>query len=167
MPADVVEDQPFAQREIAERHLLGAEAAQDRVEQHGAGDDEVGASRIEPGHAQPLLELERRRAPCAARRICLAETRRLRSSRRRRRLLGRRATAPRLRIVPDVPMTRSKPLVDDLVEVVARSRRRCALELRARRAATSGSRLHEPLGQADDAELEAARQLDRWRRCRA
>ena len=49
---DVVEDQPFAQRHLAERDLVGAEAAEDGVEQHGAGDRQVGAPRIEPGHLQ-------------------------------------------------------------------------------------------------------------------
>src|SRR5262249_7557047 len=35
---DVVEDEAFAKREVAEREITGAEAAQDRVEQHRAGD---------------------------------------------------------------------------------------------------------------------------------
>jgi hypothetical protein len=52
---DVIEDETFAQRQIAERQLLGAEAAQDRIEQHRAGDDEIGASRIESGDGQALF----------------------------------------------------------------------------------------------------------------
>ena len=59
VPRDVVEHQPFAQRQIAQRDLVGAEPPQDRVEQDGAGDGEVGAARLEAGHAQPLLEVER------------------------------------------------------------------------------------------------------------
>jgi hypothetical protein len=49
---DVVQDQSFAQGHLAERHLLGAEAAEDGVEQHGAGHRQVGASRIQPRHLQ-------------------------------------------------------------------------------------------------------------------
>ena len=76
---DVVEDEALAQREIAERQLLGAETPQDRVEQDGAGDHQVGAAWIQAGHGQSLLES----GPTTSfrrRRICLAETRRLRSS---------------------------------------------------------------------------------------
>ena len=59
VPRDVVEDQPFAQRQVAERDLGGAEPAEDRVEEDRAGDREVGAPRIEARHAQALLEIER------------------------------------------------------------------------------------------------------------
>ena len=45
---DIVEDQPFAQRQIAERELLGTQPAQDGVDQDGTRDREVGATRIEP-----------------------------------------------------------------------------------------------------------------------
>jgi hypothetical protein len=34
---DVVEHQPLAQREVAERELVRAKAADDRVEKHGSG----------------------------------------------------------------------------------------------------------------------------------
>lgn len=56
----VVEHDPFAKREIAERQVLGAEMAQQRVEQHGAGDRDVRAPRVEPRQAQPRVEVERR-----------------------------------------------------------------------------------------------------------
>ena len=59
VPRDVVEDQPFAQRQVAQRELVGAEPPEDRVEQDRAGDGEVGAARFEAGHLQPLLEVER------------------------------------------------------------------------------------------------------------
>ncbi len=52
---DVVEDQAFAQRQVAERELVGAEAPDDRVEQHGAGDGEVGAARIDPRRGAAAL----------------------------------------------------------------------------------------------------------------
>ena len=76
---DVVEHQPFAQRQVAQRDLLGVELAQQRVEQHRAGDHEIGAARIEPGQLagararsssvtsfpQPADALGRTRAGCA------------------------------------------------------------------------------------------------------
>ena len=106
---DVVEDQAFAERQVAERELFGAEPAQDRVEEHGAGDDQIGAPRIEAGHGEALLEVERDDL-FAEPRICLADTRRLRSSAGGAPRASVAATAPRLRIVPDVPITRSKPI---------------------------------------------------------
>ena len=48
----VVQDQAFAQRHLAERDLVGAEAADDGVEEHRAGHRQVGAARIESGHLQ-------------------------------------------------------------------------------------------------------------------
>ena len=59
VPRDVVEHQPFAQRQIAQRDLVGAEPPQNLVDEDRAGDREVGAPRLEPRHAQPLLEIER------------------------------------------------------------------------------------------------------------
>ena len=38
---DVVEDDPLAQREVAERDVLGAEPLQDGVDQDGSGDHEI------------------------------------------------------------------------------------------------------------------------------
>ena len=46
---DVIEHQAFAQRQIAQRDLFGARCAQQRVEQHGAGDRQIGAPRVEAG----------------------------------------------------------------------------------------------------------------------
>ena len=57
--------------------------------------------------------------------------------------------------MPDVPITRSKPRADDLVEVAAH----LAVEMldeAALVAAAERVALDEPLGQPDDAELEAA-----------
>ena len=90
------------------------------------------------------------------RRIVLAGTRWLRSSSGGTPASSLSASAPRLRIVPDVPMTRSKPrpamssryapsgLVDVLHEPTL-------VVIRQRVAA------HEALGEADDTELEALR----------
>ncbi len=55
--ADVIEDQPFAQRQIAQREIVGAEPAQDRIEQDRPGDREIGATRIQPRNLQPFLQV--------------------------------------------------------------------------------------------------------------
>jgi hypothetical protein len=55
---DVVEDETFAQRQVAERDFRGAEAAEQFVEQHDAGDREVRASGFQAGHAHPLFEIQ-------------------------------------------------------------------------------------------------------------
>ena len=59
MSRDVVEDQAFAQRQIAERDLPGAETPEDRVEQHRTRHGEIRPARLETGHAQPFLDVQR------------------------------------------------------------------------------------------------------------
>lgn len=54
---DVIEDQPFAEREIAQRQVVGAQAAKDRIEQDRAGYAEVGPSRIQARHAKAFLDV--------------------------------------------------------------------------------------------------------------
>jgi hypothetical protein len=56
MAGDVIEDQPLAQREIAQRQLGSPEPMHDGVEQEGSGDREIGAPRIEPRYTEPLFE---------------------------------------------------------------------------------------------------------------
>ena len=56
---DVIEHEAFAQREIAQRDLFGAEPAKDLVQENGAGDREIRASRLEARDAQPLFKIER------------------------------------------------------------------------------------------------------------
>ena len=108
---DVVEDEAFAQREVAERELVGAEPADDRVEEHRAGDREIGAPRIHARRRQALLDVRFDAGACAGGAALLALTRRLRtSSGGSPSSVAVEAIRPRLRIVPDVPMTRSKPL---------------------------------------------------------
>jgi hypothetical protein len=51
---NIFEDEPFAKREVAQRNLAGIDVPQNRVEQHAAGDDEVGAARVEPGKLHAL-----------------------------------------------------------------------------------------------------------------
>jgi len=55
---DVVEDQPLPQGQIAQGQIGGAEPPDDRVQQHGAGHDQVGAPRIEAGKLEPLGDVE-------------------------------------------------------------------------------------------------------------
>ena len=63
---DVVEDQPFAQRQVAERDVGRAKPPQNRVEQHRTGNDDVAALGFEAGKLQPLLEHRAKRPACAA-----------------------------------------------------------------------------------------------------
>jgi len=54
---DVIEDESFAERQIAERELVGAQAADDGIEKDGAGDAEIGAARVHGRNREPLLEI--------------------------------------------------------------------------------------------------------------
>jgi hypothetical protein len=56
---NVVEDQPLAQRQIAERDFVGAEPAEDFIEQDRARYREIDAARLETGDAHPPLDVER------------------------------------------------------------------------------------------------------------
>ena len=154
---DVVEDQPFAQRQIAQRDLLGLQQLQDRVEQHGAGDDDVGAPRIEAGQPEPLGQRQRRHL--------LAHP---------PDLLGRHAQVPQLlgRLAGLVHRGHGSEgedgarradhalefAVGDLLDERLDLAVDVAHELPL---VTLGDRirLHESLGQADDARLEAPREL--------
>jgi hypothetical protein len=55
---DVVEHESFTQRQVAQGQLGRAESLNDRVQHHGAGDDEIHASRVEPGKLQALGDVE-------------------------------------------------------------------------------------------------------------
>ena len=54
---DVVEHQPFTQREVAERQLFCLDFAQDRVDEYRPRDTQVGAARIEPRHLETLFDV--------------------------------------------------------------------------------------------------------------
>ena len=167
VPRDVVEDEPFAQRQVAERDLVGAEPAQ-RSRRAGSRRRrrEVGAPRLEAGHAQPLLEIERRQRPCGRgaaawprRGGCAAWPAAPRALVRR----GDRAEAQdRARRADRRDRTRLRDLVEVLAELGVDVPHELALVARRDRVA-----LHEPLGQPDDAELEAAPDLHRSARRRA
>ena len=157
--ADVVEHQAFAQRQVAERQLLGAEPAQDRVEEHGAGDDEIGAPRIEAGHGQTLLRIERddllaHAANLLGRHAQVAQLGRRRAARGRR---GHGAEAEDRARRADHAIEADRR---DLIAVPADLRQDVLREL-ALVAARERIALHEALGQPDHADLEAARRLNR------
>ena len=43
--------------EVAERQFLGAETAKNRIEQNSSGHDQVRTSRVEPGNGEPMPEI--------------------------------------------------------------------------------------------------------------
>ncbi len=158
VPRDVIEDEPLAQRQIAERELGGTEPAHDRVQQDGAGNRQIGAARVEAGDAKPLLEVQRRERLAHAaqlfRRYAAVSERGARAAA----LFGGddRAEAEHGARRADHAI---EPRFGDLVQVPVKNGFDMPhqLPLVAR---GDGIALHEPLGEADDAELEAAPELD-------
>ena len=57
--ADVVEHGALAQRELAQRELVRAELAEDRVEEHGAGHNQIGAPGVEARQLEAVREAHR------------------------------------------------------------------------------------------------------------
>jgi hypothetical protein len=55
---NVIQDDAFSERQVAEGELGRAQAPEDLVHQDHTRHDEVGASRLETGNAQPLLDAE-------------------------------------------------------------------------------------------------------------
>jgi hypothetical protein len=55
VPRDVVEDESFSQREIAQRDFVGSQPLENRVEQDRPRGRQIGATGIEAGNAEPLL----------------------------------------------------------------------------------------------------------------
>ena len=55
---DVVEDQAFAERQVAERKLGGFEPAQNLVEENRARHREIGAAGVESRNTQPLFDVQ-------------------------------------------------------------------------------------------------------------
>ena len=56
VPADVIEDEPFPQRVVAQRDLRRPEVVEQGVEQHGADAGQIRAPRIEAGQAETLFD---------------------------------------------------------------------------------------------------------------
>jgi hypothetical protein len=55
---NVIQDEPFSERQVAQGELGCAQAPDDLIHQNHARYGEVGASRLETGNPQPLLEAE-------------------------------------------------------------------------------------------------------------
>lgn len=58
VPADVVEHEAFAEREVAERQILGAQPPEDCVDEHRASHHEIGAPGIQLRNREPFFEVE-------------------------------------------------------------------------------------------------------------
>ncbi len=155
---DVIEDEPLSQREIAQREVFGAQAPEHRVEQHGSRRGKIGAVWIESGHRQPLLQRQRhellphtterprRHAPVTQRRV------------RRTTLFGRHHLAEAENRAGGADHA-LEPGARDPGEILARFRVDVFEQL-ARVARRERIAFHEPLGEADDPELEAAAKID-------
>ena len=103
---DVVEHQTLAQREVAQRDLVDVQRVEQRIEQDDAGRREVRAARFEARQLQPLLE--RLRDQQLAQSVNVP---RLDAQIAEVGGPGRpAASVPSVRIVPEVPITRSKRL---------------------------------------------------------
>jgi hypothetical protein len=159
MPRDVVEDQPFAQGEIAQRDLVGAEASKNLVQQDRAGDGEVRAPRLEARHTQPLLEIQRDQvsadmADLLGGHPAVAQ----RCARREPAGGGRHRTEAedRARGADDALEPAARNLVEVLADLAVDVPNELALVARLERIG-----FHEALGQANDAKLEAAPELNR------
>ena len=57
VPVDVVEHQPLAERQIAERELFGAEPPDDGVEEHRSRHRQIGASRVHHRNARVVPDV--------------------------------------------------------------------------------------------------------------
>src|SRR5437867_1634769 len=59
MAGDVVQDQPFSQRQVTQRDLISAEPTQNLIEQNRAGDRKISTAWLEPWHPEALFEVQR------------------------------------------------------------------------------------------------------------
>ena len=155
--ADVIEDEPFAQREVAQGDLLGAERVEDGVEQHGAGNHQIRTPGIESRDREARFEVPRdhllpEAADLLGRHPQVAQLRRGRAARRGRRdgpeaenRAGRAddAVEPDRRDLFDMRADLVDDLLDEFSLVAARDR-------------IASDKL---LGQPDDTHLEASREL--------
>ena len=155
----VLEDEAFAQGQIAERNLLGAEPAEYGVDQDRARDREVRPPRLEAGHAKPLLQITiDERFACTTelfgRNTAVAQRGRCRVP-----ALGERDGAEAqdgARRTDDAVEAGAANLIEILAELGVDELVQLAFIARRERIA-----LDEPLGETDDAELEAASELHR------
>ena len=158
MAGDVVEDESLAQGQVAERDLVGAETAENLIQQNRAGHREVRAAWLEPWNAQPLFEIQRhqllaRTAQRLGADAAAAERRAFGEPVGRR---GHGAETENGTGRADDPI---EPGPLDLIEVLADFRVDVARQL-AFVAGFQGIRADESFGQPDHPELEAASEFD-------
>ena len=154
---DVVEDDPFTQRQIAQRNLGRAESLENLVEQNGARDREVGAARLEPWHSQALVETERHELLARAVHLLRGDAAVAQRRARRVPLRGGDHAADaqnRARRADHALESCGRDLIEVLPDFVVDVASQPALVPRLDRIG-----FHEPLRQPDDAELEAAAEL--------
>ena len=159
MTGNVIEDEPLAKGQIAQCDFLRAEAAKNLVEKDGSGDREVRALRLEAGDAQPLLEIQRDELFAhAAQRLCRDTP----ASQRRTcgEPLGSRRHGPEAENRAGRADDAFEAGARNLIQVFAYLCVDVAYEL-PRVARFEGVCTNEPLGEPDDAELEAAAQFNR------
>ena len=154
---DVVEHQPFAQREVAEHELFGAKPLEDRVEHDRARDDEIRPAWIEAGQMQALVEIELDEALAqpvneSSRNTPVAQR------------IGAASPSVRQGEGPEAEDRAGCP--DDLIETAAGDRFDTISDLPCDVlhhaplvTLHEGIGSHESPGQADHADLEAAREL--------
>src|SRR4029079_15933750 len=150
---NVVEHEPFSQSEIAERQVFGAESAHDRVEQNRSSDAEICPSRIHAGHVKAFLDVHFHR-PFPQPMNRLRADALISDVLRRRSLLFRDRERTKTENGARCPDHAIETGLPDLVELRAHFLVEIFDEppLIVRRERVS---LDEPLGEADDARLEA------------
>jgi hypothetical protein len=159
---NVIEHEALAKREVAQGELIGVQTADDRVEQHGTSDREVGAPRIHARDPQPLSDVGCDEAfPQPMEGFCryASVAQILRTFAR----IARRQCA-QAEDRPGSPDDAVEPSANDLVEISGHLAREM---LQQPPFVAFGERvgLHEPLRQPDDAKLEAP--SDRQMCCRS
>ena len=156
---DVVEDESLAQGQVAQRDLVGAETAENLIEQNRAGHREVGAAWLEPRDAQPLFEIQRHQLLARAAQRLGAD-----AATAERRAFGEPLGGGGHRAKTENGARRADDPIEpgplDLIEVFADFRVDVARQF-AFVAGLQGIRADESFGQPDHPEFEAATELDR------
>jgi CHAD domain-containing protein len=152
IPLDVVEHQPFAQREVAQGQILCAQLTEERVDEHRAGDGNVRAARVESRKLQPFVERQPRQPlPEPPKLACLhAHVPHLVWRVPRADREGPEGQ-DRARGADDAVKAALRDLFDEAPDFLADVLDEPAFVPAGQRVA-----LHEPLGEANDAQLEAA-----------
>lgn len=156
---DVVEYQPFAQGQIAQRDLGRPEPPQNLVGEDRAGNGQIRAPRLHARHAQTLFQIERDEILAHAADLLRGESA-VAERRARREAVGRRRHRAEAedcaRRADDALEPRARNLVQIFTDFSVDVPHQLALVARL-----EGVGFHEAFGEPDDAELEAAPQLDR------